>query len=65
MSITNGFYTGDDGEVIRLSAVIMVEPMQGNNGGSHYQVIVSSGDHFSVRESYYSRANFITEWKAS
>ena len=61
MSVSNGFFTGVDGEMLRLSSVTMVEPIQGNNGGSFYEVITISG-HISVKESYYSRADFIAEW---
>ncbi len=64
MSVTNGFFTSEDGEVVRLSAVIMVEPMQGNNGGSYYEVIAYSG-HITVKDTYYSRANFLAAWQAT
>ena len=60
MSVLNGFFTGDDGEVIRLAFVAMVEPIQGSNGGQFYEVIVTGGSHFTVKEAYYSRASFLT-----
>ena len=62
MSVSNGFFTSADGEVVRMSAVVAVDPMQGNNGGSFYEVIITGGSHFTVKEAYFSRADFITAW---
>ena len=59
MSVSNGFFTSADGEVVRMSAVVAVEPMQGNNGGSFYEVIITGGSHFTIKDTYYSRANFL------
>ena len=64
MSITNGYFLAEDGEEIKIAFVAMVEPLQGNNGGSFYEVVLSGGAHFTVKESYFTRSDFIAAWKA-
>lgn len=65
LSTDGRFFTAEDGEIIKLSFVAMVEPHQGNNGGTFYEVVMSGGGHFTVKETYYSRASFLTAWKAA
>ena len=65
MSVNGDFFINDDGEELHLKAVIAVEPAIGINGHQRYTVIMSGAYHFSVKNSYYSRTDFITAWKAA
>lgn len=64
MSIVSGFFTAEDDEVVKMSFVIAVEPLVGANGHSYYEVQLVGGQHLTIKESYYSRADFLSAWQA-
>jgi len=57
------FFDTEDGETVKLNSVIMVEPVQGNNGRGFYNVHLIGGQHVTIKESHKPRADFIAEWK--
>lgn len=52
------YFTNNDGEVIRMSQIVSVEPAI----DGHYSVNMSGGHHVTVSESFKSRSIFISEW---
>lgn len=53
----------EDGETILLAAIIMVEPVQGEEGREFYNVHLQGGQHVTIKESFEPRASFVTMWK--
>jgi len=65
MSIKDGFFTNSDGEEFRVRDVVVVEEVVAAAGKPYYEVIFSGGHHVSIREDYFSRASFLSAWRAA
>lgn len=62
MSISNGIFTAGDGTEIRVSSVMLVGPVVGDNGGGHYEIIYPGG-HINIEQGYMARDDFLTVWR--
>mgnify|MGYP001821208585 CR=1 FL=1 len=63
MSITSGYFTAQDGEIVKVSAVVSVGPLVGNNGGQYYNIHLYGGQHITIKEIYFPRDSFLTAWQ--
>lgn len=63
--IGGGYFTNADGEVIKLAAVIAVEPAVGRAPRTYYEVNLLGNFHVKIKENYLPRAQFIEAWKAA
>jgi len=52
------YFTNSDGEVIRMSHIVSVEPVI----EGRYSVNMSGGHHVTITESFKPRSVFISEW---
>jgi|GEM_PF-6705684 len=58
-------FTAEDGEIILVTAVVVIEPLQGDVGREYYEIGLSGGQHITIKESFKARATFVSDWQAA
>ena len=55
------FFNTESGSILRLSSVDKVGAPYGDP--AQYNIYLQDGQHFTIRDSFYDYATFVTEWK--
>lgn len=57
------YFITEDGEEFDMSSTVVIGPLQGVSPNQFYNVHLINGHHVTIRESYKSRSQFVTDWK--